>query len=151
MTADREQTRRDAEREIEVRLDARSSATISYSAQRLAGHCLALLAELEQAERERDEARDTVIDQAMRIEAIKAAKELLQGRLAKVPALVEALERIAYEHGENTQAAACIEANAALAAYEQEQDGDEQRNMREKAVHTYIEMLRDDWEKKSQK
>ncbi len=128
---DLEQIRRDAEREIEVRLDARSSATISYSAQRLAGYCLALLAELEQAERkieqaerERDEVRDTVIDQAMRIEAIKAAKELLQGRLAKVPALVEALRELARHRGlydPRETAAEWQQAEDALAAYEQEQ------------------------------
>jgi hypothetical protein len=96
----REQTRRDAEALINVNPND-EIPTSGYDELRFAGACLALLAELEQAERERVEW------EAATKEATSKMIDLIsecESRLAKVPALVErtrseltALERWAGE------------------------------------------------------
>ncbi len=127
----REQTRRDAERVIS------DIENVGYSTEemyRFADACLALLAELKQAERQRDEWKDkafdalevsrTANDNCERMEGeIKAAN----ARLVKVPALVEALRKVhavfysRSQHLPGPQRDAVIGATDALAAYEQEQ------------------------------
>ncbi len=105
MTPDREQTQRDAERWLEPFDNASGGQSEEL---RLAGQrILALLAELEQAERERDEEREM-------IRGYEISEHDLEARLAKVPALVEALrwfaldKRIGYK------------AQSALTTWEQE-------------------------------
>ncbi len=152
--ADREQTRRDAERDY----IARTIATIRNHrdadncwpqwANKLADEIERLDAELEQAERERDEAQRAVIEMPDRAAAAEREEqfqrmraEQAEARLAKVPALVEALReareeirqsKFRYESfgpdtspGEinvwiHSRDCALRHIDAALAAYEQE-------------------------------
>ncbi len=107
MTADLEQVRRDAQRMRQSR--GRTDAVV-----RLADHCLALLAELEQAEQDRQ-----------RVEAhhdnIAALLVQADARLASVPALVEALRRIAEGYNDDDQELAAD----ALTVYEQSHGGND--------------------------
>ncbi len=119
MTADREQTRRDAGYETLLRTVAASienSDPDAAQALRRAGSDVeGFIAELEQAERERDEAWRTYHEE----------REKLVARLAKVPALVEALRHIAnYTFDVNVDAeddllAVKERASAAVAAFEE--------------------------------
>ncbi len=88
--SDREQTRRDAETRERVRRYAQAAKGAQPKAVSvLGGYCLALLAELEQAERERDDAR---VEEAFRLGERDSARTALfaaEARLASVPALVE--------------------------------------------------------------
>ncbi len=84
MTVDREQTRRDAEAMI---------ARNEYG-QTWARRWLALLAELEEAERERDEARIEISRLGRTENWLNDKLTAVEARLAKVPALVEALRDI---------------------------------------------------------
>ncbi len=96
--ADREQTRRDAEslrRELAAIGNGFASTLNKTEAAHLSNTVSALLAELEQAERERDEAREQ-LSNCVRMRAENLA------RLAKVPALVEAWEEARARLAEQT-------------------------------------------------
>ncbi len=96
MTPDREQIRRDAERSKDFGV--------------LCGHIETLLSELEQAERERDDWKRIEQNKGLRLLAAEA-------RLAKVPALVESLEKIATQDADFYHGAIAREA---LTVWEQE-------------------------------
>ncbi len=161
MTVDREQTRRDAEPRSEEtarkwRSLGHSSVTegvnLAYVDQmRRALYAAAdaydaLLAELEQAERnfeemqanawteeqrrrqaerERDEAREALAEWVENYDLLKTGTEEAEARLAKVPALVEALREIAAHGDDSTEPRLCYlqmigTARDALAAWESE-------------------------------
>ncbi len=97
MTADREQVRRDAEQLIRE-LSAFAEGLPLTMNQSEAGSFIraldALLSELEQSERERDEAKRRL---KISDEDEEVLVQHLEARLASVPALVEALRKIADE------------------------------------------------------
>ena len=115
MTADREQTRRDGRDLLKRAQDAPAPSnewdSVMIDLSEWAFENLEpLLAELEQAERERDEAQENRRD-------LSAENSAMRSRLAKVPALVEAL-RLALDHPNADDAQA--DARQALATWEQE-------------------------------
>jgi hypothetical protein len=130
MTVDRDQIRRDAERVLQLRDSG------------LARQCLALLAELEQADArwqefahpfdkaefdamyDRVTAAEAKLEQA---EAIlvrefkdEARRYMAEAKLAKVPALVEALNGLVADMETNSERGAPDYAQAALQAWESE-------------------------------
>ncbi len=124
----REQTRRDAERVIS------DIENVGYSTEemyRFADACLALLAELKQAERQRDEWKDKAFDTLELLHTANDNCERMEARLVKVPALVEAANNaqtwienyplnLRDEFNDDWRAIADA-LREALAAYEQEQ------------------------------
>ncbi len=117
MTADREQTRRDAERTLQNLIDR-------YAPDGNADAALSsLLAELEQAERKRDEARGALDDKAYPYQDAYSAAcdraDEAEARLERVPALVEALKLVV--ENEYDPALVRLDAADALADYEQQQ------------------------------
>ncbi len=93
MTADREQTRRDAERLLNV-----STAEVEEFGWPVARHCLTLLAELAQAERERDEARGFHANCERLYRARVAELNDAEARLEPVPALVDDAIQLCDQH-----------------------------------------------------
>ena len=87
MTIDREQTRRDAENMLALPAINTALKVIHT----LARHCLALLTELEQAEA-RNLAGDRAAEKAMA--ELEAERDQARDRLAKTPALVEAVRHV---------------------------------------------------------
>ncbi len=122
---DREQTRRYAERWTKAQNAANDHLTPTAY---MARHVLALLAELEQAERERDEWKTANGDHfaalvaekehaSAQVQSLIRQREQAEARLAKVPALVEALRQITEAH---RLIHASRIARAALTVWEQE-------------------------------
>ncbi len=122
MTADREQVRRDAEQLIRE-LSAFAEGLPLTMNQSEAGSFIraldALLSELEQAERERDEAKRRL---KISDEDEEVLVQHLEARLAKVPALVEAGKALEWSCDDP---AARDNWNAALTVYEQSQGNTE--------------------------
>ncbi len=109
---DREQARRDAQPLDDERYVA--------NRRELAGG-RDLLAELEQAERERGRFKAEIVDNTAAMRTAAEEMRRVKARLAKVPALVEALRSIARRNVYETVGVAMKIARDALAAYEQEQ------------------------------
>ena len=118
MSVDCEQIRRDAElmlrpHERGCKCDFCALPKLREWILKLARHCLALLADLEQAEREHDGA-------AFLKNCAEAALLKAEARLAKVPALVEALHDIRTAESFEFEDYARRRTRAALAAWENE-------------------------------
>lgn len=130
MTVDREKIREYATSILDDRPRFRypeSWNADKSEAKTLARHCLALLAELEQAEKERGSGTwEKVRDQQAHLRKLQRKYETVKGdlrvresRLAKVPALVEALRRIREGAQSNPPLHVRAVADKALEAWEQ--------------------------------